>query len=224
MHGVKIGIGKIPEFYRTKIIEVNPMHHGLRCSFSAGKAKRTFGNDFITFAKIDFDRTRFLGGFQRHQEEIDIQRRVRTKRVFGLGEDIFDESAGDDAQGDFAVDAAEGQVVNLVSERRNVGTFARIDIDSQNIFAVEIEMRGEIKGEWSIATFVFAETNTVNPHGRGGHDPFKIHEDVFAFGFRGQAETSAIERDELVRLVVKAVPGETHVGVRNDDAVEGGVI
>ena len=39
-----------------------------------------------------------------------------------------------------AIDAAERQVVNLVSERRNIRSLCRIDIDRQNIFADEIHV------------------------------------------------------------------------------------
>ena len=61
--------------------------------------------------------------------------------VLGLGKDIFNEGGRDDAQGDFAVDAAEGKVVDLIAEGRNVGALGGIDFHGQNVFAVEVDMR-----------------------------------------------------------------------------------
>ena len=64
---------------------------------------------------------------------------------------------GHNAQRNFAVDAAESEVVDLVAERRYVGALAGIDVDGKDILSIEIEMRRQVEGERSVSTFVFAE-------------------------------------------------------------------
>ena len=142
------------------------------------------------------------------------------QNIFRAHENILDEGRGNDAQGDFAVDAAEGEVVDFVAERWNVGALGGVDIDGEDILSVEIEVRRQVEGERRVATFVFAELGAVDPDGGGGHHAFEVDEDVLASGFRGKLEAATVERDELVGLLVEAVPREPDVGVRDGDAVE----
>ncbi len=78
--------------------------------------------------------------------------------------------------------------------------------------------------EGSEAAFVFAEGDAVDPDGGGGHGAFEVDEDAVAFCGGGRFEAAAIGGDELVDLVVEAVPGQLDVGVGNDDGFEGGVV
>ena len=139
-------------------------------------------------------------------EAIDIERGIGVSTSFGRTKMFSMNVGGNDAQRNFAVDAAEGEIVDLVAERRNVGAFGGIDIDGEHIFSVEIEMRGQVEGERSVAAFVFAELGAVDPDSGGGHHAFKVDEDMFASGLRGQLEMAAVNRDELVSLLVEAVP------------------
>src|SRR5262249_18476635 len=152
--------------------------------------------------------------------DVDVERRLAAENVLGLGENVFDEGAGNDAEPDFAIDAAEGQVVDLVAERRDVGALGGVEIDGENIFTGKVDVRGEMEGERRVAAFVFAELGAVDPDGGGGHGAFEIDEDVFAARFGGELEFAAVERDEFVALVIETVPGELRVGVRNHDAFE----
>ncbi len=150
-----------------------------------------------------------------HEEAVHIERRMRAENVFRLGEDVFDESAGDDAQRNLAIDAAESQVVDLVAERRNIGPLGGVHLHGQHVLSVEIDMRREVEGEGRVAALVFAEAHAVDPDGGGGHHAFKIHENALAVRFRRQLEAAAIDGDELIGLVVEAVPGQADIGVRN---------
>ncbi len=78
-------------------------------------------------------------------EAIDIQAGVRRHHILRLGENIFNEGREDNAEGNFAVNTAEGQVVNLVAERRNVRPLAGVDIHDKYILSVEIDVRSEVK-------------------------------------------------------------------------------
>ena len=59
------------------------------------------------------------------------------QHILRSGEDVGNEAGRHNAQIHFAVQTAEGQVVNLVAERRNIGAFRRVDVQRQEIVAVE---------------------------------------------------------------------------------------
>src|SRR5882724_865408 len=178
----------------------------------------------LTVAQRDFQSELLMRWFQMLQKAIHVEGWMSAEDIFGFGKNVFEESARDDAQRNFAVDATESEVVDLVAEGWDVRTLCGVDIDSQNIFSIEIDVRGEIERERCVATFVFAEARAINPDSGGGHDAFEVDKNVAAGGFRWELETAAIDGDELVRLIVEAVPGEADVGVRNDNAFEGGVV
>src|SRR5215468_2237858 len=146
---------------------------------------------------------------------VDVERGLAAENILGLGENVFDEGAGNDTQPDFAIDAAEGQVVDLVAEWGNVGALGGVEIDGEDVFPVEVDMLGEIERERCVPALVLPESCAVDPDGGGGHRTFEIDEDVLAASLGGQLELAAIERDEFVTLVVEAVPRELDVGVGN---------
>src|SRR5271170_5916026 len=131
---------------------------------------------------------------------MDVDGWRAAEDVFRLCEDVLDEGLGDDAQRDFAIDAAEGEIVDLVAEGRDVGSLAGVEIDGQQVVSVEVDVRSELEGEWRVAAFVFAELSSVDPDGRGGHGAFKVDEDTFAFGLGGELEASAVDGDKFVGL------------------------
>jgi hypothetical protein len=141
-----------------------------------------------------------------------------------MDEDVFDERGGDHTQRDFAIDSAEGEVVDFISKGRNVGALRGIDIDRENVLSVEIEVRSQIERKGRVSSLVFAEARAVDPDCGSGHHPFKVDEYVLAFGRGRKLEAAAVKRDELIRFLIKAVPGKRNVRVRDDDLVELGVI
>ena len=222
--GIEVGIGEIPELDPCKIIKMHVARNRLGGSFGRRNSLGTFGDDAITVAKIDFESERFPGGFEMQEEVLNVQRGIRSEYLFGLSENIFDESGRNNAEGNFAIDSAKGEVVNLVPKGRDVRALARIDVDSQNILTVEIEMGSEIEREGGVATFVLAKANAVNPNGGGGHHAFEIDEDMLSLGFRRQTKPTTIKRDELIGSVIETVPGQAYIGVRDDDTIKGGVV
>ena len=97
-------------------------------------ALRALGQHTITLAQTDFEGQSFSRRLRVLNVAIDIEAGMVGQHVFGLGEDILDERRRNDAQRDFAVDAAEGQVVDLIAERRNVRPLAGIKIHRQHVF------------------------------------------------------------------------------------------
>ena len=178
----------------------------------------------IAVAKFDFEGQGLFEILEALNMAIHIQRGMRGENIFGLGKNIFDKGGGNDAQGDFAIDATEGEVVDLIAEGRDVGRSVESNVDGENIFAVKIEMRSEFERKRRVAAFVFAEADAIDPHGGGGHDAFKVDEDVFALRFGRQREAAAIDGNEFVGFVVEAVPGQIDIGVGNDDAIESGIV
>src|SRR5207249_9052829 len=98
-------------------------------------------------------------------ETIYNHARGRGEHIFRMGEDVFDERGGDNTQRDFAVNAAEGEVVDFISKGRNVGALSGIDVDGEDVLSVEIEVRSQIERERRVSTFVFAEACAVDPYG-----------------------------------------------------------
>jgi hypothetical protein len=126
--------------------------------------------------------------------------------------------------GYFAIDAAEGQIVDLVAEGRNICTLGGIDLDDEDVLSTPLHMIGKFKAKGREAAFVFAQARAVDPDGGGGHDSFEIDEDALPTRGGRQFEAAAIYRDKFVELFVEAVPGQLDVGVRHHDALEGGVV
>src|ERR1035438_2442697 len=146
------------------------------------------------------------------------------ENVFRLRKDVLNEGLRDDSQKNFAIDAAEGEVVDLVTEGRNVVAFGGIDFHCENVVAVEVNMRREFKRERRVASLVFTQTHAVEPDGGGGHHSFKVDEDTLVAGGGGQAEAAAINGDELVGFLVEAVPRHAEIGMGHGDAGKVGVV
>ena len=224
MHGVEVRVGEIPELDAAQSFEVNRVGHGVCDRFGFGNGGSSLRHNGVAVAQLNFQRQRFVRGLQVLQENVHVQRRVRAEHVLGLGKNVFDENARNHAQRNLAVDAAEGEVINLVAKRRDVRALAGVDIHGQHVVAIRIEVGRKVKAEGRVAASIFAEARAIDPHRRSGHDAFKIDEHVLAGRFRRKLEAAAVERSKLVGLFVKAVPGEPHVGVRNHDALEVGIV
>src|SRR5258707_804861 len=169
----------------------------------------------LTVAQRDFQTERLMRWFQMLQKAIHFEGWMSAEDIFGFGKNVFEESAGNDAQRNFAIDAAESEVVDLVAEGWDVRTLGGVDIHGEHVFAIEIDVRGEIERERCVATFVFAEARAINPDSGGGHDAFEVDKNVAAGGFRWELETAAIDGDQLGRVFVEIVAGEAGVVVRD---------
>jgi hypothetical protein len=87
---------------------------------------------------------------------------VSPKRVHRLGEHVLDKHRRHDAQRDFAIDAAEGQVVDVLAEGRDIGPFGGIHLDGQDVGRVRLQVRRQIEGEGCVAAAILAELVAVD--------------------------------------------------------------
>ena len=128
-------------------------------SLAAPEAERLRSLRDNTFAveQFDFDRQRIVRRFQMLNETIDIDRGVAVSTFFGCTKIFSINVAGNNAQRDFAIDAAEGQIVDFISEWWNVGALRGINIDSKQIVSIEIEVGCQFKRERRVAAFVFSQ-------------------------------------------------------------------
>ena len=115
-----------------------------------------FGDGAVAFAEFDFDGLRVVGSFQVLDVDVHIERGLAAQHVLWFRENIVDVGGGNDAEPDFAIDAAEGEVVDLIAEGRNVVALGGVEIDGQDIFAVEIDVRSQVERKRRVAAFVFA--------------------------------------------------------------------
>lgn len=157
------------------------------------------------------------------EEAFDLDGGGGAEHVGWAGADVFEKGLGDDAERDLAIDAAEGEVVDLVAEGRDVGAFGGVDVEGEKIFAGGVEMLGQLEGKRRVASAVFAELRAVEVDGGCGHNAFEVDEDAPSVS-GGDVERATVKRDELIGLVVKAVPGQANVSVRDDDAGKAGVV
>ena len=108
-----------------------------------------------------------------------------------------------------AIDPAEGHVVDLVAKRRNIGSFGRVDLHAQHVFAI---------GDADAAS---AQTRTacIRPCTRPERTPLIHTVDAVIAPSKStktrlpsvpcrQLEAPPIGGDELVVLIVEAVPGQ----------------
>jgi hypothetical protein len=72
------------------------------------------------------------------KEAVDIEAGFRSKYILWLHKDVFNKRGGNNAQGNLAINATEGEIVNLVTEWRNICPFSGVNADCENIFAIKI--------------------------------------------------------------------------------------
>ena len=181
---------------------------------------RLFGNDLIPVAKLHFKRKPGIGCGQAGQEAIHIERRRSAQHICGACKYVIDVCRRDDTQRHLPIDAAEGKVVDFIAKRRNVRAFGRVHLHRQHIVRIPAEMRCEFKGEGSESPPVFAQTDAIDPHGRGGHHALEIDKDALSRSAARELETAAIGGDKAVIVLVEAVPRQRNIGVGNDNFLE----
>src|ERR1700722_2617860 len=82
-------------------------------------------------------------------------------------EDVLQKGLRHDAQRDLAIDAAEGQIVNLVAEGRDVWALSGIHLHRQHVIAAWVELWpcSQLEGERRVTALVLAELVAVEPDG-----------------------------------------------------------
>src|ERR1019366_4641034 len=101
-----------------------------------------------------------------------------------LGVYVVDERFRDDAELDVAVDAAEGQIVDIQSEGRDVGALRGVQFHGDDVVGIELEVRRELEAEWRIAALVLVELVPFYGDRGGGHGAAEVQKDALAPPFR----------------------------------------
>ena len=73
------------------------------------------------------------------QKAINIQRWMSGKHVLWFCKNVLNKCSRHNAERDFAVNTAERQIINLISERRDVGSLCRIHSQCQHVLSVPIQ-------------------------------------------------------------------------------------
>src|SRR5215471_760967 len=133
-------------------------------------------------------------------ETIHVDGGFLTQHILRTNEDVFYERGRNYSQRYLAINAAEGEVIDFVSERRNVSPLAGIDIHRKDVFSVKINVRSQIERERRVSAFVFAETCAIDPNSGSGHHSFEVNKYVLTSGLNRQFEATSIERDEFISL------------------------
>src|SRR3954463_2269840 len=82
----------------------------------------------------------------------------------------------------------------------------------------------QFKREGRVSAAKLAELFPINPNGRRRHHAAKVDECAPTMKLRRQFEMASIDRNELVLFVVKTMPWQQLVCMRNRDASERGII
>src|SRR5260370_37764232 len=90
-----------------------------------------------------------------------------------------------------------------------------VKLDCENIFTGEVEVRRQLKEKWRVSPSILSDARGVDPHGGGSHRCFEIDEHSLAARFLWKLEMAAINRNQLVRLLLEAMPGQAHVCARD---------
>src|SRR5271168_5126292 len=78
VHGVKIRVHEVPEFYPGEIFEMDSVGCRLRRCVSRRNSDGGFGHRAVTVAQLDFEREAFAGRFRMQKKTFDIEAGVRA--------------------------------------------------------------------------------------------------------------------------------------------------
>ncbi len=175
-------------------------------------------NHRFTVAQLRLQNQRTAHG--SGQKTIHIQRGRGSQHVARTSKDIVNPGVGHNAQRNLAIDAAKGHVIDLVAERRNIRALSGVKLHAQHVVAIEMQMLSQLEGERCVSSLVFAQARAVDPNRGGGHGALEIDEDPLSACAGRQSKAASPGGDELVILVVEAMPGKTRIAVRQHHAAE----
>ena len=158
--------------------------HGARAWLIGGPRGRqwlrSFCDNALAVEQFDLDGKSIMRRLQILNEAIDIEAWTRREDILRSHENVLDKGRRHDPQRNFTIDAAEGEIVDLVTKRRDVGAFRGIQIHREHVLSLKIEVRRQFKREWSVSALVFPEAHAVDPDRGRGHRSFKVNEDMLS--------------------------------------------
>src|ERR1051326_6456403 len=162
--------------------------------------------------------------FTRVEITAHFQLSILAENIDRFRKDVFYESWIDEAKWHIAVNATERQVVDDVSERWNVFTLGGIDFDAEQVVTLPIQMRRQLKRKGRVAAAVLTESLSVDPNSGGRHHAAKVDEDSAPLQLSRQTEVSPVDGDDLVLLIVEAMPRQHLVRMGDRYAFERKVV
>ena len=104
-----------------------------------------------------------------------------------------------------AVDAAVGQIVRKLSERRDVIALPGVALDRDDVVSSECDKICDLASEGGISAVMLSHVRAVDPDFRRVRHAVKREEKPFAVPFTGQREDLAVTRDRLIFFFIEIV-------------------
>ena len=186
--------------------------------------RAVFGNQPFPVAQFHFERDRFSPVLHLLNVAVDFHPGICAQHIFGPGKNIFDERGGNNPNGNLAINAAKGQIVNLKPKGRRYPDVRWNPRRQPASSRRQNQCAPSFQRKRSVPALIFTKPHAVDPYGRGGHDAFEVHKHATALHLWRQFEAATINGNEFVALFIKAVPRQFHVCVWNDNPVKGGVV
>ena len=204
MHGVEVRVVEVPELDVVQTCQRDRVTRGvglgLEVCVDRCAGERVHGRSRVLVTRGRVHRMAALGDrplavlqfhLQRHppagrhwlarqKSSPTSSERASLSTFSGAREDVVQVGLGDDPQRNLAVDAAEGHVVDLVTEGRHIVAFGGVERYHQHVLAVSVQVRGQFEGEGRKAALVLAQGGSVEPHRRGRHRSLEVYEDALS--------------------------------------------
>ena len=132
---------------------------------------------------------------------------------FGLDEHVPQVGGLLDVQADGAVDAAEGQVVDLPAEGRDVQVFAAVAAHGYHILLAEAQGAGQVHGEGGVAAAMVEQPAPVAEDGGVVGDSPEGEQHGATLPLPGRKEFAPVAAQPLVFIFVAVVVGQHLHGV-----------
>src|SRR5215469_8535112 len=145
---VEIAVLEVPQLDIRKLLEMYRLGRRLGVCASLPSfeyALGPFADYLLTIKQLDCDGERLTRGCGILYEALDIDRGVSAQNLFRPDKNIFDEAFRHDPERYLAVNAAKGEIVDLVAEGGDIRALRRVHIHGQNVFPIPSDMRRELK-------------------------------------------------------------------------------
>ena len=209
-HAVQLRLLQIPKFDIGERLELNLMK--LRCPGHLRGRRLQYRR-----AVPQFRGERGRAADRTLQIAAHHNRPLRRQRRHRLGIDVFDKGLRHYAKLHAAVDAAEGQVVDVLTERRDVFALGRIQRHRDHIVSAVFQVRRDLETEGCVAALVLVELVPIHGYRGCGHRTAEIEEDALALPFRQPTKVAPVSGDVLKACLIETVPRQTDVGVWQSD-------
>ena len=121
-HGVQVRAFQVPFLNRAKPAESDLVRYWIDRRGARRNRLMSSGNRAVLVTELRFQRERVRLRLESADETGNRNTRLLRKSIPGLHKDIFDIRGRHKAQMHVAINAAKGQIIDLASKRRNIGT------------------------------------------------------------------------------------------------------